>query len=177
MLILCQNCPFSKKHSALMPIFCKKRSILSKTQCFHVIFSKFLRKTPAVIPILDQKMSILSKLQYYMGQKVNTMPFFLFFMKKYLLSCPYLVQKTSILSKLHYIMGQKCRQNALVFKKNTRKYPIITAKKVKYHFKIHYNIKQKNVKNLKKYNNILKYGIMYTKKKNHKTANIIFSPI
>ena len=76
MLIFCQKRPFSKKHTALMPIFCKKRSILSKTQCSHVIFSKFSWKTPAVMPILDQKTSILSKLQYYMGQKVNRMPFF-----------------------------------------------------------------------------------------------------
>ena len=78
----------------------------------------------------------------------------------------------SVKTTLYY--GPKMSIECPFFKKNARKYPIITAKKVKYHFKIHYNIKQKNVKNLKKYNNILKYSIMYTKKKIKKQPTSFF---
>ena len=38
--------PFSKKHDALMLIFCQKTSILSKLQWSHVIFLIFFMKTP-----------------------------------------------------------------------------------------------------------------------------------
>ena len=60
-----------------MPILVKKTSILSKTQCSHVLFfSNFSWKTPAVVHMIGQKTSILSKLHSILGQKSHRMPFF-----------------------------------------------------------------------------------------------------
>ena len=123
MLIFCQKRPFSKKHTALMPIFCKKRSILSKTQCSHVIFSKFSWKTPAVMPILDQKTSILSKLQYYMGQKVNRMPFFFDFSWKNDFSHAHILSKKLQFAKKHIaLMPIFCQKNVSSFKNTVLPY-------------------------------------------------------
>ena len=53
--------PFSKKHSALMSIFCLKTSILSYTLCSHVLFFQFLA-TYCHAPYWSKKKLIPSKL-------------------------------------------------------------------------------------------------------------------
>ena len=71
--------PLSKKHDALMPIFCQKTSILSKTLCFHVIFLICFMKNPLLpCPYFVQKTSILSK-QHWMDNGPKKSIRYLFF--------------------------------------------------------------------------------------------------
>ena len=95
------------------PYFVRKTSILSKTQCSHVIFFKFFMRNPMLsCPYLVKSTSILSKIHYIICQKSQyDALFFRFFSKKKtavmpifyqknghslknkLLSCPYFVKK------------------------------------------------------------------------------------
>ena len=93
--------PFSKNHSALMPIFCqkyvhslkitllscpyfiKKTSILSKSRCSHVIFSNFSLKTPCChVHIWSKKRQFCQNYTILWAKKVNRMPFFSDFTRK-----------------------------------------------------------------------------------------------
>ena len=78
---------FKKITTALMPIFCKKTSILLETYSSHAhilsdkrpspqkhgasrhLHQFFHEKTPAVMPMFGQNSSILPKLHYIMGYK------------------------------------------------------------------------------------------------------------
>ena len=81
--IICSNAhilqkrrPISKKHLLLCPYFVQKTSILTKTNCSHIIFFKFFIKNPRrSCPYLVKNSSILSKF-HIMDQKVNRMSFF-----------------------------------------------------------------------------------------------------
>ena len=75
--ILSEKCQFSKKHDALMPIFCQKIAHSLNNKLLHVIFFKiFMKKPLPSCPSLVQKTSILSKLDYIMGQKSQKITFF-----------------------------------------------------------------------------------------------------
>jgi len=84
----------------------------------------------------------------------------------------------SVKTTLYY--GPKKSIECHFFYENAGKYTIITAKKkVKHHFKLHYSINQKNVKNVKKVQQYFQipYNIIHKKKsknsQHHFFANII----
>ena len=129
--------PFSKNHTGLMPIYCRKNVHPLKNTMLSYHFVQILWKNQDVMPIFGQKCVDSVKTTLYYGlKKLIWYPFsdflrknhcsnthilwknahslktdcfhvIFFFMKNPMLPCPYLVQKTSILSKEHYIMGQK----------------------------------------------------------------------
>ena len=105
MPIFCQKNINSLKKIALMPVFCQKTSILSKTRQFQVIF--FSTKTSISCPYFVKKTSNLSK------TRRSYVFFFEFFIKTLILSCPNLVKRTLILSKRYYLMGRKNKRDAL----------------------------------------------------------------
>ena len=86
-------------------------------------------------------------------------------------------QKNAISVKTTIFYGPKKSIKCPFFQKNARKYTIISTKKIKLHFKIHYNIKQKNVKNVKKVQHDSKTPYNIHQKNRQKTASIIFSPL
>ena len=102
--ILSTKCPFSKKDSVPMLIFCKNNvQSLKNTVLLWHFFNFFLKNPIRPCPYLVKKTSILSKLHYIMGPKSQKYAlFFLFFTTKYQLLCPYFVRKTSILKKTRY---------------------------------------------------------------------------
>ena len=64
--------PFSKKHTAPVPIFCQKNVHSLKNVVFSChFFSNITWKTLPSRPYLVKKTSILLKLQYIMGQKTQ----------------------------------------------------------------------------------------------------------
>ena len=74
--IFSKNRPFSKNHLFLCPYYVKKTSILTKTNCSHIIFIKiFIKNSLRSYLYLVKKTSILSKL-HIMTKKVNRMSFF-----------------------------------------------------------------------------------------------------
>ena len=109
--------PFSKKHIALMPIFCSKTSNFSKTLCSHFIFFKFHMKNTLSCSYLTKNCQFCQNYTILLAKKVNRMPFFPIFhvkitalmpmlcqkdvhsLKNTLLSYPYCIEKTSNLSK------------------------------------------------------------------------------
>ena len=111
---------YKKKHSfskkpALMPIFCQKTSILSKTYFFHLIFENFPWKTRCChahswykkrqfCHNYTAKKSIGERFFPIFHGKINALvPLFCWknvhFLTTTLLSCPYFVKKTFILPK------------------------------------------------------------------------------
>ena len=83
--IFSKNRPFSKNHLFLCPYYVKKTSILTKTNCSHIIFIKiFIKNSLRSYLYLVKKTSILSKL-HIMTKKVNRMSFFRIFDEKNLL--------------------------------------------------------------------------------------------
>ena len=96
------------------PYFVKKTSILSKTQCSHVILFKFFMKNPILsCPYLLKKRQFCHKYTIVWDKKSIGFPFFRFSRKNHcshahilsknvhslknpMLSCPYFVEKTSI---------------------------------------------------------------------------------
>ena len=96
--ILSKNRPFSKNHLFLCPYYVKKTSILTKTNCSHIIFIKFFIKNSLRSYLyLVKKTSILSKL-HIMTKKVNRMSFFSDISRqKFALMPIYFQKKTSIL--------------------------------------------------------------------------------
>ena len=83
--ILSKNRPFSKNHLFLCPYYVKKTSILTKTNCSHIIFIKiFIKNSLRSYLYLVKKTSILSKL-HILTKKVNRMSFFRIFDEKNLL--------------------------------------------------------------------------------------------
>ena len=73
---------FSKKHTALLPILVKKTSILSKTQCSHVLFLLFFMKNSCCRAHDWSKNVNFVKTTLYFGQKSHRMPFFFYFSRK-----------------------------------------------------------------------------------------------
>ena len=96
--IFSKNRPFSKNHLFLCPYYVKKTSILTKTNCSHIIFIKiFIKNSLRSYLYLVKKTSILSKL-HIMTKKVNRMSFFSdISRKKFALMPIYFQKKTSIL--------------------------------------------------------------------------------
>ena len=84
-----------KTHCSHALILSKKNSILSKIQCYSVIFFNFAMKnfSPAM-PIFQQKNVISVKTTLYYRTKITQQDalFFRFFIKKSVLSCPYFVK-------------------------------------------------------------------------------------
>ena len=63
---LSRNRPFSKDHLFLCPYYVKKTSILTKTNCSHIIFIKFfIKNSLCSCPYLVKKTSILSNFTHY----------------------------------------------------------------------------------------------------------------
>ena len=135
--IFCQKKVHSLKNTLLLcPYFVKKTSILSKTQCSHVIFFKFFMKNPCChAHIWSKKRQFCQNYTILWAKKVNRMPFFSDFsrknycshahimstnahsLKNTLLSWPYFVKKTSILSQTrcsHVIFFKFFMKNALL---------------------------------------------------------------
>ena len=99
--IFSKNRPFSKNHLFLCPYYVKKTSILTKTNCSHIIFIKiFIKNSLRSYLYLVKKTSILSKL-HIMTKKVNRMSFFRIFHEKNLLKCPYIFKKNVHSLKKH----------------------------------------------------------------------------
>ena len=114
-----QKCPFSKKHVALMPIFCQKMSIFSQHGALISFFSNFSWKTPfGHAHDWSKKRQFCHNYTLLWARNINRLPFFFLpiftknhcshahtlsknvhFLKSNQLSCPYLIKKMSILSK------------------------------------------------------------------------------
>ena len=68
--ILSRKRPFSKKHFALIPVFCRKNvQSLKNTLLSCQFLFKFYMKNLLLKPIFDHKKSIMSKLHSIMGPK------------------------------------------------------------------------------------------------------------
>ena len=138
-----------------MSIFCQKMSVLSKTPCTHVIFSKFSWKTQAVMPKLGLKRQFYQNYTILLAKKVKKIPFFPIFknicfhahilLKKRpftKIACcsgPYFVKKTSMLLKA------RCSWcSHVIFSNFSRKTPCfqthIWSKKHPILSNLHYNI-------------------------------------
>ena len=117
LLLLCpyfvKKRPFSKKHTALMPIFCRKNVHPLKNTMLHVICIKFFMKKPLLfMPMFGQECvnSVKTTLYYWLKSQYGTF-FSRFYTKKSLLSCPYLVTHCSrahILSKKRQFSQKDC---------------------------------------------------------------------
>ena len=99
--ILSKKRPFSKKHPALMPIFCQKNVHPHKNTVLscHFFLIFYVKPPCSHTHIWSEKRPFCRNNTILWAKKVNRMPFFRFFTKKSLLSCPYFVKKTSILKK------------------------------------------------------------------------------
>ena len=96
--IFSKNRPFSKNHLLLCPYYVKKTSILTKTNCSHIIFIKiFIKNSRRSYQYLVKKTSILSNL-HIMTKNGNRMSFFSDISRKKFALMPICFQKkTSIL--------------------------------------------------------------------------------
>ena len=98
--ILSKKRKFSKKHIALMPIFCQKTSILQKTRSSHVIFFIFFLNPMLSCQYLVKNVNSLKSKKYYWHKKSIGCLFFRFFTKKLMLLCPHFVQKRIFSKKI-----------------------------------------------------------------------------
>ena len=101
---------FSRKLTALMPIFCQKNVHSLKNTVLPCHFFQIFMKNPFLsCPFLVKKMSILSKLHYILGPKSQQgISFFKVFTIKLLLSCSYFVKsvhslKNTLLSCPYFV--------------------------------------------------------------------------
>ena len=103
------------------PYFVRKTSILSKTQCSHVIFFKFFMRNPMLsCPYLVKSTSILSKIHYIICQKSQYALFFRFFSKKKNSTHAHILSKKRPFSKKQTgLMPIFCQKNVLSLK-NTK---------------------------------------------------------
>ena len=86
-----------------MPIDCQKTSIISKTQCSHVIFFFFLWKTPAFMHIFDH--NNFQFCQHSHGPKKSIRcSFFPIFHEKLIALMPIFFQKKRPFSKKHNVL-------------------------------------------------------------------------
>ena len=93
---------------------------------------------------------ILSKIRPFSQNVLFPCSFFQIFHQKTPAVMSIFGQKNTNSVKTVLFYGPKKSIKFPFFQKIARKYPIISTNKIKLHFKIPYNIKQKNVKNVKK---------------------------
>ena len=96
--ILSKKSPFSKKHTALMPIFCQKNVHSLKNNAPMSFFSNFSWKTPCChAHIWSKKRQFCQNYTILWAKKVNRMPFFSDFSRKNLCSHAHILKKKFIL--------------------------------------------------------------------------------
>ena len=109
--ILTRNCPFCKKHVALIPYLVKKTSIFSKYGALTSFFFKFFVKNHLLsCTWLVKKPSILSKLHSVMGKKCQLYALFFRFLKNHCSHAHFLSKNVHCLktnSSYIYILSNK----------------------------------------------------------------------
>ena len=94
------------------PHFDKKTSILSKTQCSHVIYFKFFMKNPPCHSHISPKNVNSAKTTLYFGPKKIRMPLFSYLSRKNKCSHAHILSKKHPFSKKHTaVMPRACQIN------------------------------------------------------------------